>query len=285
MQQLSQGVLIGSRIYFHSPSPASKEIFFHPLCIGQYFCDSTYQVCRNSYESFLIIFVLEGEGSIRLDKKILPLYKNQIALIDCYAPHFYQTEKGWNILWIHFDGPVCRSYYNLIVKEYGNIITLNETVTLRNFNSMFSHIFNCFAHDVYYSEAELSKYITDLLTTLIAPSSTQVTTPNTLSPTAQSMSYIRSHFTKDISVNNLADQVALSPYYFIRLFKKETGKTPHQYILEMRINSSKFYLRTTNSSIQEIAFACGFKSLNNFCICFKNIVNMTPTEYRSLAYI
>lgn len=285
MQQLSHGVLPGSRIFFHNPGPEIKNVFFYPLCIGQFSCDSTYKVSRNCFESFLLFYVIKGEGSIVIDDSVLPVRQGQIALIDCYKRHSYQTRTGWDILWIHIDGPVCRAYYDKIIRECGNTITLKDKITLRNFSSVFSYLLNCFAHEEFYSDAVLSKYITDLLTLLLAPSPSQPEASDSLSPVGQSLLYIRGHFAEPISIDYLASRAALSPYHFIRLFKKETGQTPHQYIMQMRVNSSKFYLRTTSSSIQEIAYSCGFQSENNFCICFKKLVNLTPSEYRGLEYI
>ncbi|MGB8451831.1 MAG: AraC family transcriptional regulator [Anaerocolumna sp.] len=282
MQKYSPGVLPGSDIFFHNPSQEAKDTFFYPLCIGQFFCDHTYKVSRNSYESFLILYVMKGEGSIAIEGTVFHVKQGQTAIVDCYKKHSYQTPTGWDILWIHIDGPVCRSYYNLIVKEYGNVITLTDKIVLRNFSSILSYLFHCFVYGEFCSDVVLSKYISDLLTVLLAPPSSRIETPGSASPISQSLSYIHNHFTEQITIDILSGQVALSPYHFIRLFKKETGQTPHQYIMQMRIHSSKFYLRTTSSTIQNIAYNCGFKSENNFCICFKNNVHLTPSEYRSL---
>jgi len=281
MQHLSHGVLPGSQIFFHNPSKESKSTFFYPLCIGQFLCDNTYKVSRSSFDSFLVLFVLKGEGSITTNDTVFPLKQGQAAILDCYSKHSYETSISWDILWIHIDGPVCRSYYDLIVKQNGNVITFNDKISLRNFSSIFSYLFHCFSRDEFSCDAVISKYISDMLTILLTISTSPIEASD-CSPIGQSLSYIRSHFTEEISIDLLSEQVALSPYHFIRLFKKEIGQTPHQYIVQMRINSSKFYLKTTSSTIQEIAFNCGFKSVNNFCICFKNSVHLTPSEYRSL---
>ena len=129
----------------------------------------------------------------------------------------------------------------------------------------------------------MSKYITDMLTSILISeeATTAVHRPASgISPVELATAYIRQHYQEAISVDKLAGKVSLSPYYFIREFKKETGLTPHSYLTAMRINSAKFYLRTTGKSIKEIGFACGFQSENSFCITFKKQEGMTPTQFR-----
>ncbi len=88
------------------------------------------------------------------------------------------------------------------------------------------------------------------------------------------------HLTEPLTLDDLAARASLSPYYFTRLFKKETGFTPHEYLIAMRINSAKFLLKTTSASIKEICFLTGFASESSFCTTFKKWVNATPSSYR-----
>jgi transcriptional regulator GlxA family with amidase domain len=79
----------------------------------------------------------------------------------------------------------------------------------------------------------------------------------------------------------LAGRVSLSRYYFTRLFKKETGYTPHKYVLMARINAAKFYLKSSRLSIKEISASCGFANECGFCAAFRRIVGITPMVYRN----
>jgi AraC-like DNA-binding protein len=79
----------------------------------------------------------------------------------------------------------------------------------------------------------------------------------------------------------LASKAALSPYHFLRCFKKETGSTPHKYVLAVRINTAKHYLKNTSMSVKEIAAKCGFSSESGFCISFRHITGISPGEFRS----
>ena len=78
----------------------------------------------------------------------------------------------------------------------------------------------------------------------------------------------------------LSEKACLSPFYFTRVFTKETGMTPYQYLLSTRISAAKFLLKSTSVSIKEIACRCGFTSSSGFCTAFKKWENLTPKEYR-----
>ncbi len=98
---------------------------------------------------------------------------------------------------------------------------------------------------------------------------------------ADSISYINEHFHEPLSLESLARKVNLSPFHFIRIFSKETGVTPHQYLINTRISAAKFLLKSSEASIKDIAFSTGFKSESSFCSTFKNWENTTPSLYRN----
>ncbi|MCA5963069.1 AraC family ligand binding domain-containing protein [Blautia sp. RD014234] len=68
----------------------------------------------------------EGKGYLEFDGRKYHLSKGQACLIDCYQPHAYGSDSGWEIEWIHFDGRCAGSYYDMIVKQSGNVFRLQE---------------------------------------------------------------------------------------------------------------------------------------------------------------
>lgn len=111
---------------------------------------------------------------------------------------------------------------------------------------------------------------------------TQAESPNsTASSLGKSIAYLHEHFAEPINLRELAALSSLSPYYFTRLFTRETGLTPHQYLLSVRINSARFLLKSSAMSIKEIGFACGFTSESSFSTTFHKRTGQTPGQYRS----
>ena len=78
----------------------------------------------------------------------------------------------------------------------------------------------------------------------------------------------------------MATMVGMSKYHFLRTFRRCTGVTPHQYLLELRMRRVGFTLRTTRKSISATAFEAGFGDLSTFNARFRDTFQMTPSEYR-----
>lgn len=84
-----------------------------------------------------------------------------------------------------------------------------------------------------------------------------------------------------LTIEDLSREVALSPYYLIRLFRRAYKQTPHQYLVEKRIAKAKELLRNSDLSITEICVAVGYESLGSFSTLFRKMAGLSPSEYRT----
>ena len=94
------------------------------------------------------------------------------------------------------------------------------------------------------------------------------------------LTYLRENFDKPITLASLAKAVNRSPKYIGSFFKNMTGKTPMEYLNEYRIEKATRKLRTTDMSVTDIAFSCGFSDLSYFIKTFKRINGVSPGKYR-----
>ncbi len=94
--------------------------------------------------------------------------------------------------------------------------------------------------------------------------------------------YMHENFNRDISVNDVADSVNLSKYYFLHLFKESMGQTPMNYLKKIRLNNAVEMIEKSEYSITDIASKCGFSSVNYFDRVFKEYTNTTPFQYKKL---
>lgn len=92
---------------------------------------------------------------------------------------------------------------------------------------------------------------------------------------------IENDLSGDLGLKNLAGAENVSPGYFSSLFKKETGYSLTEYVLNKRVEYAKHLLRTTNLQIGTIALNCGILDFHYFCRIFKRATGKTPTEYRN----
>lgn len=88
------------------------------------------------------------------------------------------------------------------------------------------------------------------------------------------------HFTENITLEQIAAQVFLTPHSFCRYFKKHTGKTYVNFLNEVRINEAcKRFMEMNFDNISTVAYQSGFNNVVSFNRVFKSIVGKTPSEF------
>lgn len=93
--------------------------------------------------------------------------------------------------------------------------------------------------------------------------------------------FIHAHIEEEITLNELARDVGLSPSHFCSLFRKTSGKTPHQFVLQCRIQHAKALLAKPSHSILDVALASGFRTHQHFSRIFRRQVGIPPSTYRA----
>ncbi len=97
----------------------------------------------------------------------------------------------------------------------------------------------------------------------------------------QVLTYISEHYMEHIYIKELADLMGLNEQYFSRFFKRAIGKTPVEYINEVRIRRAVELLKESNDSVLEVAMASGFGNVGHFIEVFKRTTGMKPLEFRA----
>lgn len=266
-----------SDYYVYTPSAQAQGLFLTPLLVGHFQYLPGYRLRRTSLDSFLVMHVIRGGCEVEYGGRRFSAQAGQVVVLDCYAPHAYHTEDGWEAEWLHFDGPCARGYFDAILGGSNPVITLKNRY---RFEKNLHQIYTQFRDAAPVREALLNNCIVNLLTELLVSREGVNPSAQSTGIIEDSIAYINDHLTQELSLEDLAAQAALSPFYFSRLFKKETGFSPHQYILTTRISNAKFLLQSTGDSVKSICFTVGFSSESSFCTAFKKETGLTPSDYR-----
>lgn len=104
--------------------------------------------------------------------------------------------------------------------------------------------------------------------------------PNEMAIVEKVQKYIKQNYHKKISLQDISDEVFLSPNYVSCLFKKITGETYIDYLQNIRMMAAKNMLEDRSKKVYEIAFEIGYTDYKYFASKFKKIVGMSPKEYR-----
>ncbi len=98
---------------------------------------------------------------------------------------------------------------------------------------------------------------------------------------SEAKQYIEANYPKDISLDDVANSVDVSPYYFTRMFKEETGETFVEFLTRIRIEHAKELIKDPYIPIGEVGQAVGYLDPNYFSRIFKKVAGVTPTEFRT----
>jgi len=92
--------------------------------------------------------------------------------------------------------------------------------------------------------------------------------------------FIDESYDLPLNLVEISKQACLSPYHFLRLFRETFDTTPHQYLIQKRIEKAKELLRARSLTVTEVCFEVGFQSLGSFSSLFRRSVGHAPITYR-----
>lgn len=277
MKSLEKLVNPESDYFIYSPSRLALDTFLYPIQCGLFSYQPGYRQSRNSFDSFLLMYLQKGELWLTFQNTTTTVPQGSFVLIDCYQPHAYGTYDGCEALWCHFDGITARPFYHAITNKLGNVFSMPDAFPALH---KLTSLLGVFYKEKTVQEPLLSKYLNDILTEFLLYVPLSETSYSHSRMADETITYITEHFSEYVSIEQLAERVGLSPYHFIRTFKKETGFTPHEYLINTRLTTARYLLRTTTLPVKEICFYCGFSCESVFCCAFKKRHNLTPAQYR-----
>lgn len=266
-----EGILQKKGPGFHSVTEFARKHLLYIAWSNWYVCNSRYSVSRDYLDFYSLIYIEKGKMEFLYDDKAFIVGEGEAVLLDFRRPHYYRSlsdrlEK-WEVI---FDGAFAKDYYDLITDKWGYRFRVHGRIrgTIRE---MMQELGNPLPDDHL-----LSALFHILFSDLVKEHSLKLSPP-----IRKALDYISENSMQHIQVNEIADYVGLSRSYFSRLFAKETGQTPYEYLLEIRINKAKQMLALDALSVAEIAEQCGFVNASHFVRVFRGKTGQTPATFRN----
>ena len=258
---------------FVIPSEFAKKNLYYISWEGLYECNEDYCVNRPYLDNIFVLQVLEGSMKLTYFNKEYDLPEGSLFFLNLRYPHFYRaTSKQLKNRQMLLHGPNIFEYYKLIAGGEGLPAIFEK-------NSKLSFLM----HSI---ESELQKdfpnwhQVSILIQSMFAAAAS-MSAFSTTNPVEHARDYIRTHFRENISLDDVSSAVSLNKSYLTRIFKKETGTTPWDYLVSLRLRHAMHLLTETRDSVEEIGAACGFNSTSHFIRSFKGETHLTPKQFRS----
>ncbi|GJM64438.1 AraC family transcriptional regulator [Persicobacter diffluens] len=248
-----------------------------------------YPAARNHYRSrkegcpqYILLYCIKGKGWIEIYNKRMIINENQYFIIPPNTPHQYGADEKqpWSLYWAHFAGKNAPFYTRELDKA--DSISTSEVdrikYRLEIFNEIIANLEMGFSENTIGYCNILFGYF--LATFKYLEQFRHIRTSKAGDMIGESIIYMKNNRKRKISLDELAENACLSPSYYSSEFKRKTGKTPIDYLTHLRIQEACQLLDHTSLRIKEISNKVGFEDPFYFSRVFKNVMGLSPKEYR-----
>ena len=269
-----------SKRMIQTPSPVARSTFFYVQETGYLKLRESHRASRKNLDSYLVVLVLSGSGTLMYENKIFSLQQGSCFFIDCMTPYYHQSnpDDPWELIWVHFQGATTPEYYRFFSGLSTPVFTPFAFAELRE---KFNNLLIVNKESNLSAEIASSRLIVDILSILLQ----EITTPKEISTPHKTnlesiRNYLDEHYTEKFSLDELAEEFFISKYYLCREFKSLYGITLNHYVIAKRITLAKKLLRFSSYTLEEIASKCGFYDASYFNKQFKKSEGIGASDFR-----
>lgn len=239
-----------------------------PKVCGRRQCPPGWHIERARTEGFLLHYVIKGSGSFVKNDITYPI--NTGDLFVCrpgeHAKYTASTQTPWDYAWAAFS---CAPELELLLNE--------DVIHIPAASRLFTQISSSGNEPA--KEWAVCGLLYQLFAMLAEAQNRPCADKGYLS---RAVTYIEANCAQDIQVSQIADMLGLNRSYFCRVFKRQMGISPQDYIVSYRLEQAEKLLTTTKLSQKEIALRVGYPDVYALSRMFKRRYGMPPGKFREL---
>ncbi len=251
---------------------------------GHQQCPPGYTYDQKIPNEYHLHFVLSGKGIITMNGKTYHIKKGNIFLITKgIAINYYaDMEDPWEYMWVTIDGEKAADYLSYAGFNTDTPV-ITSTIPTATYQPVIEKILD--ANTLTLSnEIRRVGYLYDLLSTMIEAQSSAIGDKryyySNETYVEHALQYISLNYSKNIKVNDIANDIGINRSYFTSIFKKVIHISPQEYLMNYRFQKAAELIKSTNLSIQEISNRVGYENPYNFSKMFKSFYGTSPKNYR-----
>lgn len=246
--------------------------------VGMYYCGKRYETPNHTYGPEIrthYLFVLVNKGSAVLyGKNEINFGEHDLLIMLPNEKIQYKALEPWTISWLGLYGETIDKFIKILGVTPENPII---HISLYNeLNSIVEKIYTLSKELTLSSKVSITSLIYEFFSVLVQNS----VNIKRNDPIKSALKIIDYNYSSQISVEQIAESLTLNTAYFSRIFTKQVGISPKQYLLNKKIERAKELLKMTDASIGEIANSVGYEDQLYFSRIFKKHVGISPNEYR-----
>ena len=272
------GTCSGSDLYFSTPSEYARRMLFYMSTCGYYYTNYDYRIEREDYHNYMLFYICDGRLSLRSGSQTMVASAGQVGFLNCHEPHEYHTIGNTEFVWLHLDGSNTADFYQQAVQMHGGFVF--DTPYAEQIKNGIYEIVFAFRNEQTLSEVRLSQKLYTLLTAMVDTASQEAGQTEENDTVSKAMHFIQEQYMNPISLLDVATHVNMSQFHFSRLFKKDCGYSPHEYLILTRLNRAKHLLKTTGLPVKVIAQKVGYQNVSSFTNAFTDRVGISLTLFR-----
>lgn len=255
-----------------------------PSDLNMYYCGKRINTYNHSYgpavrDHFLLVYIKDGKGNLETRNKIFELTSKSLLVMFPDNKIFYQVAEKtpWTIYWLGLYGRLTYSYLDALgVTPEKPILNIDNT---KEIESIMEIIFKKSASNDLSDKIDcislLHRFFAELAENL------QIVQHKN-DYIEQAINFIKYNYERGISVSDISSNLKLDRSYFTKIFKKETGIAPSQWLSDIRIKKACDLLKNTNLTVNEVAYSVGIFDQFYFSRLFKASTGHTPSSFKKL---
>lgn len=276
--------------YYILPIELFAEYMEHPMIRTLYLTDvgffpkakEHYREREEGADQHILIYCTDGKGVIEVEDEVYPVEKNQAFCIPAAKKHRYYADerKPWSILWMHFQGENA-SFFPI---EERNVITIASRHSNNRMITLFQILFRVL--DRNYTLGNFI-YISQLTSMILSEVYFREKVDESTTydrHVTEVIKYMYQNIGKNLSLQDISEEVELSKSYLNAIFKQQTGHAPVDFFIRMKMQEACKLLKSTDLYIYEVSERMGYTDQYYFSRIFKKVVGMSPKEYQNGEY-
>ena len=249
-----------------------SRIPFESAALGITYPDPSYTINRKSSGICLFEYVIDGEGEVFINGKWTRVGAGDFYIMPSGIDHIYRSLESnpWTKLWINYSSDYMASF----LRSYGIEGGIFHSESVRGYFEELVALpkSDGLSQEIYFRIADRLHKIVRIAATL----------NNDAADDDYGMRRILSGYVhKKLNLDELAEELHMSKSNLIRIFKKKYKVTPYEYVISLRIETAKIFLRDTKLTIKEIADKLVFFDEHYFSSVFLKKVGLRPGAYRT----